>query len=246
MKLPVRLHQPFGPFVLETTCPKNIMDALNKKVDDICSDPEEMRKYCSSRGNIPNLLLRDLEVVYFEKDFLEDIGFTEFIETLGNYYIQNTEGTHNHSSVKLSVITPGHDGTFKLSHEILYSDVWVNRYYKGDYTPYHDHGSEIAGIVVLKIPEELSEVNLKNKESEGIDNRGRIGGQVQLINGGNYDFSHDEYTPEQEEGTVLLFPAWLSHMTYPLPVNSERRSLSFNMVKESGYYDRLNGNEPQG
>lgn len=246
MKLPVRLHQPFGPYILETTCPKNIMDALNKKVEEICSDPEEMRKYCSSKGNVPNLLLRDLEVVYFSQDFLEEIGFVDFVETLGNYYLDNTTNKVPYQSVKLSVITPDNEDAFKLSEDVLYSDAWVNRYYKGDYTPYHDHGSELAGIIVLKVPQELYEVNMKNSESEGDHNHGRMGGSVQFIHGGNFHFSYDEYIPDQDEGTVLLFPSWLSHMTYPLPVNAERRSLSFNLVQESGYYDRLNGNQKQG
>lgn len=246
MKLPVRLHQPFGPHILETTCPKNIMDALNKKVEEICSDPEEMIKYCSSKGNIPNLLLRDLEVVYFAEDFLEEIGFVDFVETLGNYYLENVDNKVTYQSVKLSVITPDSREVFKLSEDVLYSDAWVNRYYKGDYTPYHDHGSELAGVVVLKVPEELHEVNMKNSDSEGTDNHGRLGGKVQFIHGGNFHFSYDEYIPDQDEGTVLIFPSWLSHMTYPLPVNTERRSLSFNLVSESGYYDRLNGNEKQG
>ena len=246
MKLPVRLHQPFGPYILETTCPKNIMDALNKKVEEICSDPEEMRKYCSSKGNVPNLLLRDLEVVYFSQDFLKEIGFIDFVETLGNYYLDNTSNKVPYQSVKLSVITPDNEDAFKLSEDVLYCDAWVNRYYKADYTPYHDHGSDLEGIVVLKVPKELYEVNMKNKDSEGEQNHGRLGGSVQFIHGGNFHFSYDEYIPDQDEGTVLLFPSWLSHMTYPLPVNTERRSLSFNLVSESGYYDRLNGNQKRG
>ena len=140
------------------------MDALNKKVDEICSDPEEMIKYCSSKGNVPNLLLRDLEVVYFSQDFLEEIGFIDFVETLGNYYLESVDNKVGYQSVKLSVITPDNEDAFKLSEDVLYSDAWVNRYYKGDYTPYHDHGSELAGIIVLKVPEELYEVNMKNKD----------------------------------------------------------------------------------
>ena len=116
-----------------------------------------MIKYCSSKGNVPNLLLRDLEVVYFSQDFLEEIGFIDFVETLGNYYLGKYRVIKfGYDSVKLSVITPDGQAGFKLSEDVLYSDAWVNRYYKGDYTPYHDHGSELAGIIVLKVPKELS------------------------------------------------------------------------------------------
>ena len=52
MRLPVKIHQPFGPYILETTCPKELIDALNKKIEDVCSDPEEMEKYCSSKKNV--------------------------------------------------------------------------------------------------------------------------------------------------------------------------------------------------
>lgn len=246
MRLPVKMHQPFGPYFLETKCPDSIFDALNKKVEEVCSNREEVLKYCSSSGNIPNLLLRDIEVIYFTQDFLEEIGFVEFVETLGNYYIENVTCPTDYDNVRLSVITPGSDGEFKHSDKILYADAWVNRYYKGDYTPYHDHGSDLAGIVVLKVPKELDEINLKNKESEGVANLGRMGGRVQFLNGGNNTFTHDEYIPDQEEGTVLIFPSWLSHMTYPLPTDEERRSLSFNLVSESGYYRRLNGKQIQG
>lgn len=239
MKLPVKIHQPFGPYLLETTCPKNILDALNEKVEQVCSDPEEMKKYCSSKGNVPNLLLRDIEVVNFTYDFLEEIGFNDFVETLGDYYIENAHGSHQigDSFVKLAVIDPAdNDPGFKFSKDILYADVWVNRYYKGDYTPLHEHGASLAGIIILKLPEEdMYEVNLKNTESEGSngDGNGRMGGHVQFVNGGNYTFSNGEYAPPQKEGTVLIFPNWLPHLTYPLPVNSERRSLSFNLVMGS-------------
>ena len=74
MRLPVKIHQPFGPYILETTCPKELIDALNKKIEDVCSDPEEMEKYCSSKKNVPNLLLRDIEVIYFAENFLKEIN----------------------------------------------------------------------------------------------------------------------------------------------------------------------------
>lgn len=242
MKLPVKIHQPFGPYVLESICPKSIIDALNDKVDEVCSDPEKIKKYCSSKKNIPNLLLRDIEVVFFEEDFLDDIGFIDFIENLGNYYLKRSYSKISYDSVKVSIIPPG-EKSFPLSKNIIYSDVWVNRYYKGDYTPYHDHGSDLAGIIVLKVPEDLNEVNMKNRDSEGDDAVGRSGGRVQFIHGGNFSYCCDEYTPhEQDEGALLIFPSWLPHQTNPLPVDSERRTLSFNLVRESDYYDRLHGN----
>ena len=243
MKIPVLLHQPFGPFVLESELPKSMLDAINKKTEEICSDPEKMDEYCSSTGSIPNLLLRDFEVVYFTEKFLEEIGFKELVEDLGNYYLERaTTNSVNYDEVKLSIIDGGkdRDPSFKHSDKIRYADAWVNRYYAGDFTPLHDHGSDIAGVVFLKLPEGLQEEQEKNRESDGESYKsgGRNNGRLQFIFGCNNSFAHDEYAPSQHEGTLVLFPAWLSHLVYPMRCKGERRTMSFNLVSDKEYYER--------
>ena len=247
MKIPVKMHRPFGPVILESKCPQSIIDALNNFTEESCTDPDMKDKYCYSSGNIPNLLLRDFEVVYLEENFCDDIGLKDYVETLGNYYIKNID-TQNYpyDEVKLSIINEFGDSQkdFEYSNKILYVDAWVNRYYSGDYTPLHDHGSDLAGIIVLKYPEiELNEENIKNSSSEGKSYRGagRNGGKVQFIHGMNNTFMSDEYTPEQYECQTLLFPNWLSHLVYPMKTNSERRTLSFNLISDKAYYERKEG-----
>lgn len=243
MKIPVQIHQPFGPFILESYLPDEIVDELNRKTEEICNDPEEMDRYCSSAGNIPNLLLRDFEVVYFTEKYLEDIGFRSFAEKLGNYYVERAM-TNNvgYDTVKLSIIDGGkdRDPSFTHSEDIRYSDAWVNRYYSGDFTPLHDHGSDLAGVVILKIPDGLIEEQIKNRESDGESYKSgsRSNGRIQFLYGGGNLFSHDEYTPSQEVGKVLLFPAWLGHLVYPMRGDYERRTMSFNLISEKEYFER--------
>jgi len=243
MKLSVKLHQPFGPYILETMLPKNMLDAINKKTEDICSDPKEMEKFCSSTGNIPNLLLRDFEVVYFTEEFLEQIGFRDFVEKLGNYFLENTDDNNlRYDDVKLSIIDGGkdRDPSFKHSDKLRYSDAWVNRYYAGDFTPIHDHGSDLAGLVFLEIPRSLEQEQYKNNDSAG-DPYGEVSrnnGRVQFVYGGNNTFCSDNYTPEQEVGRLLLFPSWLGHLVYPMRTTEERRTLSFNLISSKEYYER--------
>ncbi len=247
MKVPIKLHRPFGPFILESTCPQIIVDSLNQFTEESAKNPEMSDKYCYSSGNIPNLLLRDFEVVYLTEDFCEDIGLKEYVEMLGNYYLNRID-TQNYPyrEVKLSIINEFGDDQkdFEYSDKMIYADAWVNRYYSGDYTPLHDHGSDLAGIIVLKYPEkELSEENTKNIQSEGKQYRGagRNGGRVQFIHGMNNTFASDEYSPEQFECQTLLFPAWLSHLVYPMKTNAERKTLSFNLISDRSYYERKEG-----
>ncbi len=243
MKLSVKIHQPFGPFIMETDLPKSMVDAINQKTEEVCSNPKEMEKYCSSTGNIPNLLLRDFEVVYFTEEFLEEIGFRKFVEELGDYYVEHSVTNNiNYDRVKLSIIDGGkdRDPSFKHSDELRYSDAWVNRYYAGDFTPLHDHGSDLAGIVFLKIPRNLETEQLRSRDSDGESYKsgGRNNGRVQFIYGCNAPFSHDEYAPSQEVGKLMLFPSWLGHLVYPMKTTEERRTMSFNLISDREYYQR--------
>ena len=242
MKLPVKIHRPFGPYILETVMPDNMVDELNRKTEEVCSNTKEMEKYCSSKGNIPNLLLRDFEVVYFAEEYLKDIGFKSYIEKLGNYYLQKKEDNFAISNyVRLSTVDRGYDPSFSHPENICYADAWVNRYYAGDYTPLHEHGSDLSGVIILKIPEILKEEQQKDFESEGLSsNFFRNNGNLQFIHSSQHPLSAGEYTPEQKVGNVILFPSWLGHVMYPMRNNYERRSMSFNLVYDNMDFEMRN------
>lgn len=245
MKLPVTLHQPFGPFVLESECPLDITNSINDFVDNSSNTDRTKTELCYSGGNIPNLLLRDFETIFLRESFCEEIGLKQYLENLGNYYMSRwlKIGRHpGYEKVKLSIIEEL-EGTqdFKYSDRSIITDSWVNRYYSGDYTPLHEHGADLAGIVILKYPEEeLIKENTHNKQSEGREyiGDGRKNGQLQFIEGNSNKFSCPEYYPEQFVGQTLIFPSWLQHLVYPMKTNSERRTLSFNLVSEETYYER--------
>lgn len=248
MKIPVKMHRPFGPFILESKCPEHIVESLNKFTEDTSLNPEMKDKYCYSSGNIPNLLLRDFEVVYLSENFCDDIGLKDYVETLGNYYIKNIDvQNYPYEQVKLSVVNEFNlskeNKNFPYSDKISYADAWINRYYSGDYTPLHEHGADLSGIIILKYPEK--ELNIENNKdicSESKTNTyGRRGGKVQFVHGMNTTFISDEYTPNLYECQTFLFPAWLSHLVYPMKTNSERRTLSFNLVSDKAYYENKEG-----
>jgi hypothetical protein len=237
LKVSVKTHQPFGPFVLETDCPKHMVDAINRKVEEICADKEEMDKYSSHTHAIPNLLARDLEVVYFSEKFLEEIGFKQYVEKLANYYSE-TAGNENANSEPLLLSLIDEDPHFIHRKSIRYSDAWVNRYREGDYTPVHTHGSVVAGVLLLKIPEDLELIQCKNLHNV-MDNERRSDGSLQYIYGSETTYSDHSWEPEQYDGKLILFPNWLAHLVYPMRnCNEERRTMSFNFITESEYDKR--------
>ena len=63
----MNLTNPFGPSILECACPDKVLKELNSIVDS------------TSQQDLPNLLDRDFEIVYFTEEHVNDSGFTSFI-----------------------------------------------------------------------------------------------------------------------------------------------------------------------
>lgn len=237
MKIKVKHHRPFGPYLLEAMCPQGMVDAIN----DFCEKNSNTREYSSLQGNIPNLLLRDIESVYYPMDFLDEIGFVDFIETLGTYYVMsNGQGDlfkDFAGSMKLSpIVDQTNNEGFPLSKEIFYADMWANRYYAGDFTPPHLHGGSLSGVMFLSIPhKEICEENHRDNETarDG-PHASRTLGELTFVCGGDID-RHSLYVPEQLDGKVILFPSWLTHFTLPFKSDIERRTCSFNLIPDMEY-----------
>lgn len=232
--LDVSFERPFGPSILVSKCPDDVLKNLNSYIDDVERDRELQKITSSEYGNIPNLLGRDVVNIYLTEKKCEEIGLKQLVEFLGNYYLQTNRewNLDEMDSVKLSVIT--NDAEFTYAEKYLYSDCWINRYYKGDYTPIHNHGSDLAGIIFLKVPEEIKEMNNIKEHPES----NKLHGRVQFLYGHQDTFCSNTWTPEQEDGIIMIFPNWLNHLVYAQKTNEERRTLSFNLINEDEYHMR--------
>lgn len=230
--LDVTFEKPFGPTILISKCPDEIIKKLNDYVDEVEKD-ENLKKITSSgQGNVPNLLARDIENIYLTEEKCEETGLKELVELLGNYYIDNIYSfldVTEMDRVKLSIIT--NDQEFAYVNETVYSDCWINRYYRGDYTPLHKHGSDIAGVIFLKIPEEIK--NMNEYKEDPYENK--LHGRIQFVYGQDMPFCTNVWTPDQDDGIIMIFPNWLNHLVYAQKTNEERRTLSFNLISEYEY-----------
>ena len=185
------LFRPFGPYILECMCPDDVLKNFNDFVNS--------GKY-SKDQNPPDMLDRGFEIIFLTRNQLSDMGFTTFISQSANEYLKQY-GNFNEEHTRI---------TYRDAHfSKLYADVWVNRYFKGDYTPLHCHSGNISGITILDLPEESNCDDLHNLE---------------------FIWSNETYRPEQVTGKTFLFDSQLKHWVLAQKCISERRTLSFNLT----------------
>lgn len=225
------LIQPFGPSILSSVCPEKYLNLLNDYVNDIVSDKDKINLYSSKGGNIPDLLLRNIENIYLDQKYCDQNGIKDFLEGLGKKYLE-FNGVDNFDCA-LSPVSKEYDQAFekikKLNTNTEYYSVWVNRYFSGDFTPMHIHESDLSGIIILNISDELLKEQEENLNQSSYLDKKRMNGTLQFLYNSSMVFDCGVYTPEQKIGNVYIFPSWLTHVVYPQKTNKERRTLSFNI-----------------
>ncbi len=193
----VNPSKPFGPVLFECKCPQEIIDNINYFVDNMNL---ETKNLCSSKytknKNFPNLLQRDFEVIYLTPESSVETKLSYFLLEIAKIYSTylGAEGS--------DVILPN----TLFTDELL--DAWVNRYYKNDYTPPHNHRGHISGIIILDLPDDSTEMDKRNLE---------------------FVWNNEHFRPIQEIGKTFLFPSNLMHWVAKQTNVKERRTLSFNL-----------------
>lgn len=236
--LHVETIRPFGPVIMKSRIPDEILEKIERYVDDVCSDKELSTYVSSTEGNVPNALESDIQIIYLTEKFSDDIGLTTLLENLGNHYLNQVQPADipdwcdlPDEGVRLGIIS-SEDAEFQFSSDVCYADCWVNRYFFGDYAPHHNHGGVLSGVLFLKVPDDIKKLN------RAVDGNlyKRLSGRIQFLYGCENPFCPDSWTPEQEDGMILIFPSWLPHLVNSQKTHDERRTLSFNLIAESDYH----------
>ena len=193
-----KVLKPFGPSIVKTTIPEDIIIEMNKYVDDIINDPGEMNKLNHGKylaGNVTNEFRLDIE-------FMKKIKWAEFLATSCEKWLLD-----------------GHNITLRR-FDIISS--WIVKQFKNDYNPIHYHSGQISGVGYLKVPEKMGEYSQKTKKLNQNGKLVLIDGSKRFVCSPTYMITPQVgdfyFFPSYMMHTVYPF----------LDSTEERRSVSFN------------------
>ena len=193
------LYTPFGPRILKSAVPQNIIDEVNKKADDILGDEKKSEELDYS-GNLAGNVKKEIALSLGEIKSLELV-----VNKLVTEYIVKTVGSQFNPETTNMTYTS-----------------WVVSQYAGDFNPVHIHDSQLSGVIFLKVPPGYEEEYRREDHYPSV-------GCLEFLGSVPNTFSKHSYMAKPQIGDLYLFPSWLSHQVYPFRSEGERRSMAFNI-----------------
>ena len=204
----INLIKPFGPSILKTEIPDDVLQKLNNYIDKIVEDGQK-----SINLNLGNKLAGDVTQEFkLEQNFMSESGWLNFLAKCVQEWIKNAI---NKEIKKFNLI-----------------DSWVVRQFKDEYNPVHWHGGHISGAGFLKIPSTFGKHFQKKENVE------YLGGTLNLIHGSRQFLSNSKFKIIPKVGDIYFFPHYLMHTVYPFKgSDEERRSISFNALIDENIFN---------
>ena len=193
------LYTPFGPRILKSSIPQNIVDEVNKKADVILED-EKKSEQLDYSGNLAGNVKKEIALSLGEIKSLELV-----VNKLVTEYIVKTVGSQFNPETTNMTYTS-----------------WVVSQYAGDFNPVHIHDSQLSGVFFLKVPSGYEEEYRREDHYPSV-------GCLEFLGSVPNTFSKHSYMAKPQIGDLYLFPSWLSHQVYPFRSEGERRSMAFNI-----------------
>jgi hypothetical protein len=208
IEIPVELLQPWSTFIMKTQLPPPILEKMIRITDEMVEDiTRKSDSLALSKGLIEDQFRIEWKI-------LERENLVEFILGVCRTFITQAFGQSQPFNKEAYL---KEEWLLQLTH------LWVNSQKDNEYLPMHSHpGSEIAGVMYLKIPEYLP----SNKPTKD--------GAIMFINTPSQDLNWTTAILEilPNVGDFFIFPSSQSHQVYPfktLDKRGERRSVSFNV-----------------
>ena len=206
----LQLIRPFGPSIAKITIPKEMVDVLNKYIDQLIVDTQKS-KQLSAGASLAGDVTQEFKL---EKEFSKKIGWLDLISKGVFQWIQMS----NNQNIK----------EFKMI------DSWIVRQFKNEYNPVHMHGGHVSGAGFLKVPKNFGKY--VQEEKQGVKNY--AGGTFNLIHGSKQFLSKPTFQIKPEVGDFYFFPNYLMHTVFPFKdTDEERRSISFNAIIDEEIYN---------
>ena len=201
--LEVAFYQRYN-YAATTTIPPNSVTQINEIIDGLYKKHEGEIWYENTFRQVKGKqLLLPNEILPKE--------ISDFIVSVGRGYLSN-------SGLNTMTIDPT-----KINLEIQH--IWVTDSEENDYNPTHSHFGLMSGVIYLKIPPQVSEVNEEGSFNFHHADDGFIDlNPLQSIRPKGYDM----VIPQA--GKFIIFPAWLKHSVSPFFGPGIRRAASFNII----------------
>jgi hypothetical protein len=190
--------------VIEVKVPEDVMAVLTTSIKKMMSE-----NFISAIGYQENL------VGHLEKEFLLDQTCRDVLEPLvvevGNMY----ENRWNYASQV-------DNGVFTSTPTLALQNLWVNFQKKHEFNPTHTHTGIYSFVIWMRIPYHLEDEENNFPAVKGTAQKtSRFTFHYNNILGMNSAFSLP--VDQGWEGTMLFFPAALTHSVYPFYTSDEYR-----------------------
>jgi len=206
----IELIRPFGPSIAKIKIPQQMVNSLNKYVDQLISNSQKSKEL-SAGSSLAGDVTQEFKL---EKEFSKEIGWLDLISKGVFQWIKMS----SNQNIK----------------EFRMIDSWIVRQFKNEYNPVHMHGGHVSGAGFLKVPETFG--NYVQDEKHGVKHY--AGGTLNLIHGSKQFLSKPTYQIKPEVGDFYFFPNYMMHTVYPFKgTDEERRSISFNAFIDQSVYD---------
>ncbi len=140
----MKILSPFGPKIAILKIPKNLINKINKEVDNILIDKKKLKKSDYSNKLVGQVKQEiKLSSNFIKKNLLKFIG-----DSVKKYINKSSK---------------------RKAKKIVLRNMWVVRQFKNEYNPIHFHSGNISGVGYLKIPKNITKSRKRLKTNGTID-----------------------------------------------------------------------------
>tara|TARA_Y100001951_G_C11204581_1_gene219172 strand:- start:35 stop:757 length:723 start_codon:yes stop_codon:yes gene_type:complete len=208
---------PFGPNILKTKVPDEMIKDFNQECDDIINKKQKKLDYSHELAG------RVFEELHLSRPSL--VKCTPWVNSIVKEFLNI-----NYTKYRIP-----QKNVNSFSMRILSG--WFVRQFEGEFNPFHWHtGCQISCIGYLKMPEDI-ESHWKTEDKD----HNPFGGYIHFQYGTAGLNCPNSFKHKPQVGDFLMFPAILDHAVYPFKSKyrnyepqGERRSFSFNVQIQDG------------
>lgn len=206
--------KPFGPSILETYLPDDVLSSFLQLTDDLLQDP-------TRRSYGRHLVGQISEEPFIPNEMLEQYGILSYLKMMFGEYILSTAAVNAGRDYQREVAAFQAAPDYKNPVNIDIEAAWLVSQKGSEYNPIHNHSmATMSSVLYLKTPIDT--------DGEGVPGKAATDGDIEFVEGSTQPLQNATVRVSPKVGKFLIFPSYLLHLVYPFKGGSERRSVSIN------------------